>query len=180
MPARLMLFAAVLNAVPAAAEVVSQSENRFRVTHTLTIDAPPEAVFRVMHEDVGQWWSSDHTFSGDAANLSIELKPHGWFREELPGGGFTRHLEIVYVQPNHTIRFLGGLGPLQGMPVQGVMTWSARAKGDGTELVFDYRVSGESEPPLSEIAAAVDRVIGDQAAGLKTHCERTKAKGAAE
>ena len=174
MPVRLLLFVVVSTAAPAAAEVVSQSENRFRVTHTLTVDAPPEAVFRAMHEDVSQWWSSDHTFSGDAANLSIELKPHGWFREELPGGGFTRHLEIVYVQPNRTIRFFGGLGPLQGMPVQGVMTWSVRAKDGGTELVFDYRVSGESDPPLSEVATAVDRVIGEQAAGLKKHCEKSE------
>lgn len=153
-------------------EVVSKSENRFQVRHVVTIEAEVNDVFKAMHEDVGSWWNSAHTYSADASNMYIELKPHGWFGEKMPDGGFVCHLEIIQVQMNKMIRFQGGLGPLQGMPVSGVMTWAVRSVDDGTELTLLYDVSGESEPKVEALAGPVDQVLAQQVSGLKKWMEK--------
>jgi hypothetical protein len=56
---------------PAVAEVKSVATNGFAVADTQMIRAPPERVYAALGE-IGRWWSSAHTFSGDAANLSLE------------------------------------------------------------------------------------------------------------
>ena len=63
-------------------------------------------------DDVGLWWDSSHTFSGNAENLSIDDKAGGCFCENLENGGSVRHLEVVFVDPGKTLRMIGGLGPL--------------------------------------------------------------------
>ena len=54
-----------------AAEVADSSASGFTVKTTLNIQAAPDEVYRrLIH--IGDWWDSEHTFSGDAHNLSIE------------------------------------------------------------------------------------------------------------
>jgi hypothetical protein len=54
-----------------AAEVADSSAGGFTVKTTLSIQAAPDEVYRrLIH--IGDWWDSEHTFSGDAHNLSIE------------------------------------------------------------------------------------------------------------
>jgi hypothetical protein len=65
---------------PAEAEVKSVAPNGFEVIDTVTIQAPPERVYDALGQ-IGRWWSSAHTFSRDAANLSIDLKADGCFCE---------------------------------------------------------------------------------------------------
>src|ERR1700740_455545 len=54
----------------AEAEVKSVAPNGFEVVETVTIQAPPEQVYSALGK-ISQWWSSSHTFSHDAANLSL-------------------------------------------------------------------------------------------------------------
>ena len=56
----------------AVGEVVDSSANGFTYKTSLTIQAPPAAVYQHFLE-VGNWWNSSHTFSGDAKNLSIDV-----------------------------------------------------------------------------------------------------------
>ena len=60
----------------ATAEVADSSSNVFTVKAAFTISATPEEVYRRLI-NVGDWWDSAHSFSGDARNLSIEEKPMG-------------------------------------------------------------------------------------------------------
>jgi hypothetical protein len=67
---------------PASADVKSVASNGFEVASAATIAAPPDRVYAALGE-VGRWWSPSHTFSRDAANLSIELRAGGCFCEKL-------------------------------------------------------------------------------------------------
>ena len=89
-----------------------------------------------------RWWSSEHTFSGSAANLTFDARAGGCWCETLPGGGSVEHLRVVYVSPGKTLRLRGALGPFQGLAVAGVMTWSVKSVADGTDISFTYSVGG--------------------------------------
>lgn len=92
----------------------------------------------------------------------METERGGCFCERLPDGGFVEHLRIVYLAPGKEIRFEGGLGPLQTMPVQGRMIWKIEPAEGGSTISFSYQVFGHPEGGLEGIAPAVDRVIGEQ------------------
>jgi len=83
---------------PAVAEVKSVAPSGFEVASTATIAAPPDRVYSALG-DIAHWWSPSHTFSRDAANLSIELRAGGCFCERLKGGGSVQHMQVVYAAP---------------------------------------------------------------------------------
>src|ERR1700730_14495977 len=105
----------------ALADVVDSSGAGFTVKPTLNIQANPDAVYRSLIHNIGDWWSSEHSFSGNSHNLSIEEKAGGCFCEKLPNGGGVRHLQVLFVAPGKTLRMGGGLGPLQGIAANGSM-----------------------------------------------------------
>jgi uncharacterized protein YndB with AHSA1/START domain len=88
---------------PVAAEVKSVAPNGFEVVSTATIPAPADRVYSALGE-VGRWWSPTHTFSRDAANLSMELRAGGCFCERLKDGGSVQHLLVVYAAPGEGLR----------------------------------------------------------------------------
>ena len=67
-------------------DVVDSSANGFTLKTTLLISAAPDEVYRLLVHNVGDWWDSAHTYSGDARNLTIDAKPMGCFCEKLPKG----------------------------------------------------------------------------------------------
>src|SRR6516162_1734173 len=87
---------------PARAEVVDAKPNGFQVRETLEIKASPEAVWRVLVEP-GLWWSSQHTFSGEAKNLTLDPRPGGCFCEAFPDGGGVRHSVVDVVKPGREL-----------------------------------------------------------------------------
>ena len=128
-------------ALPAAAAVTTVTTEGFEVTDTATIPASPERVYAALGE-IGKWWDSDHTYSGDAANLRIDLKAGACLCERLPGGGSVEHMRVVYAAPGKALRLRGALGPLQSEGVDGALTWSLKADAGGTILTQSYVVGG--------------------------------------
>jgi hypothetical protein len=120
---------------------------------------------------IGAWWSSAHTYSQDARNLSIELKPGGCWCEALPGGGGARHMTVVNVQPERMLRATGGLGPLQGLGVAGALTIALKGEDDHTTVTWTYDVGGHEKGGLDMLAGPVDGVLGEQARRLKAYAE---------
>src|SRR5690606_21620464 len=119
-------------------------------------------------DDVGQWWPADHTWWGDAARLSIRAEAGGCFCE-IDGARQAQHMTISFVEPGKLLRMSGGLGPLQGMGVHGVLEWRLSEENDGTRIVLWYRVGGYTPQDLSTIAPVVDRVQALQLGGLAQH-----------
>ena len=67
-------------------------------------------------------------------------------------------MRVVFAQPGKLLRLAGGLGPLQGMGVNGAMDFALTAIPEGTLLQYRYQVTGSSASQLDELANAVDRV----------------------
>ena len=69
----------LLPAASVDAEVLSSAANGFTIRHEVAIEADRTTVYEAAVGDIGQWWSSDHTVSGDAANLSMTTTVPGLF-----------------------------------------------------------------------------------------------------
>src|SRR3984893_7018268 len=124
------------------AEVVDSASNGFVVKITVNIKAAPDEVYRRIVHNVGDWWNSEHTFSHDSHNLSIEDKPMGCFCETLPNNGGVRHMEVAYLAPGKGLVLSGALGPLQSIAATGNMTFQLSLVDGGTKLEVTYAVTG--------------------------------------
>ena len=153
------LILLVLPALSAAAraEVMSASPQGF----SLRIETPSRSTPAQSWEAfvaIERWWDPAHSYTGKAANLSLDPVPGGAFLERLEHGGFVKHLELVYLEPGREIRFLGGLGPLQPMGVYGAMTVRFEPETGGSRTIMLYNVTGYSADGLEALAPIVDRV----------------------
>ncbi len=154
------------------AEVADSSASGFTVKTTMMIAAPPEEVYRKLVRNVGDWWSKDHTFSGDSRNLSIEEKPGGCFCEKLPAGGGARHMEVVRFEVGKVLVMSGALGPMQTMAAAGNMQFQLAGVNGGTSLVFTYAVNGYLANGMNALAVPVNVVLTEQLTRLKNFVER--------
>ena len=153
------------------AEVTAAGPGGFVLVQEVTIAAERVDTWRAAINDVGQWWSDDHTISGNAAAMTIEPRPLGCFCEALANGGGVVHLTVTFVNPNVLLRMTGGLGPLGLMGVDGNMTWEFFDTAQGTRVKFAYAVGGYAPDGLDSIAPAVDYVIGEALQRLKAYVE---------
>lgn len=156
------------------ADVVDASESGFSLTTEVSVAASVETTYATFAK-IGSWWSAEHSWSGDAANMSLTLESGGAFLEKLPRGGFVRHLEVVAVFPEELVRLQGGLGPLQEHAVQGSMTVRLKKSDTGTVVRVTYNVGGYAPGGLKAWADPVDRVIKEQFERMKQRAEGTLA-----
>jgi uncharacterized protein YndB with AHSA1/START domain len=164
-----VLFA-IFPAALAEAEVKSIAPDGFEVVDTVTIQAPPAQVYAALGQ-IGRWWSSAHTFSRDAANLSIDLKAGGCFCERLKNGGSVQHLSVVYAAPGEGVRLRGALGPLQMEGVDGTLAWALKQGEGGTNVTQSYVVGGYIRGGMASWAPKVDRVLHEQLDRLQRFVE---------
>jgi len=142
----------------------------FLVEHHFAIAATPAAAWEVLvHPE--RWWPKDHTWSGEAANLSLAAEAGGCFCERWPEGS-VEHGRVIFVRRARLLRFAGALGPLQELAVTGVLTVTLAPGEQGTEATVTYRVSGDPSHRLDAFAAAVDQVIGQQFGGFAALASR--------
>ena len=168
---------AAMTSVSARAEVVSTSPNGFVTRDTAQIAAPPMTVWLALTKP-GEWWTDEHTWSGDAGNLTLTPQAGGCFCETIPGddagdasamNGSARHATVVQAFPLKVLRLRGGLGPLQGEPAEGVLTITLKEIPGGTRVLWEYNVGGPMRFEIPMISAAVDQVMSQQLAGLRDH-----------
>lgn len=67
---RAVLLASALAAAPAAAEVVTVHPTGFVVRHEVVVEADTKATWLALISPA-TWWRKEHTWSGNAANLSL-------------------------------------------------------------------------------------------------------------
>ena len=159
---RSLIFAAcLLGASPASAEVVSAEAHGFEVKHVANLVIPQPKAFAAFGQ-VGQWWSKDHTYSGDAARLSLQMRPGGCFCEAFDGGGGIEHLQVTYVQPGERMVLTGSLGPLLFEATTGVMDVKVERIAGGSRVIMTYRVAGFAKGNAEKLAPLVDQMLGDQ------------------
>lgn len=155
----------------AMGEVTDSSDGGFSLAHEVIIESTRAAAWNAAVNNIGQWWSDDHTISGDAGRMSIDARPMGCYCESLGDDGGVVHLTVTSVDSNVMLRMTGGLGPLGLMGVNGVMTWEFFATEDGTRVKFSYVVGGYYPEGLDTLAGPVDGVIGEALQRLKAYVE---------
>jgi hypothetical protein len=153
------LAAIALAVSPAQAKVASQGATGFSLSYEAEIAGEAKAAFDAFVR-VGEWWDGEHSYSGDAKNLTIDLKPGGCWCETLPDGGFVAHMAVVQALPGKTMIFKGGLGPLAFMGVDGAMVLSFRTKDKATLVTMTYAVGGHDPKKFKELPKLVDGVLG--------------------
>jgi hypothetical protein len=158
----LLLFAAH----GALADVVSATPGGFEVKETAHVASAPDKAYAVLLTP-SHWWNSDHTYSGNAGNLTLDARAGGCWCEALPDGGSVQHMVVTYLSPGKVLRLRGGLGPLGSMPVEGVMTWTLKSAGGGTDIALSYAVSGTAPQGFDSLAKAVDGVLAEALGRLK-------------
>ena len=154
----------------AQADVISAGPGGFEVRHSVVVDAPRAAVWQAAI-DVGHWWHSDHTISGDATRMSIDARPLGCFCENLGEGDGVVHLIVTSVDTSVMLRLTGGLGPLGVMGVTGNLMWEFADEGDGTRVTFTYAVGGYRQGGLGAFAQPVNGVISEALERLRIHAQ---------
>ncbi|MFY2764708.1 SRPBCC domain-containing protein [Arenimonas sp. MALMAid1274] len=165
-----ILFAAVALAVavaaPATAAVKDSSPSGFTVENSAVVATDRQTTWNALVEEVGRWWPRDHTWWGQASELSIQPRAGGCFCE-TNGNQQAQHLTVSFVDPGRTLRMTGGLGPLQGMGLHGALEFRLEDdKAGGTRVTLWYRAGGYTPDDLSKFAPVVDQVQALQLKGL--------------
>jgi uncharacterized protein YndB with AHSA1/START domain len=163
----------VLLASSASADVVDSGATGFTLKTVVSIAAPPERVYRTL-VDPGSWWDREHTYTGDAKNLSIDARPGGCFCEKLPDGGGVEHGRVVNLAPGSLLRLSAALGPLQELGVAGSLTFQIAPAGGGSTLTMTYAVGGYVPGGFEKLAPLVDGVMSHQVRLLKQRLEKAE------
>jgi hypothetical protein len=154
------LFATV-GCAPADAAVTASTPDGFTIEHRVVAPVPPaQAWARLV--SLGKWWEGSHSYSGDAANLSIDPRAGGCWCERLPSGGSVEHARIIQAVPGRLLRASGGFGPLQSEPVAAILTVTLKPVAAGTEIAMRYAVAGPLPGGVQAFAGPVDTVLTTQ------------------
>ena len=152
----LIAVVAVLAAAsPAAAEIVSRSENAVTMRF-----AAPTRIDGVRAsgslEALPLWWDGDHSYTGDAANLSLDLAPGGCWCERMPDGTDFDHGRTVSAEDGR-ILFHAPFGPLRGKATRADLTvaWAE------TGVTWTFVIEGPG------VGAMADPVHGVMEAGFQ-------------
>jgi len=149
-----------LAGTPAAAQVIERSADHFVLRYEIDLESPPEDMW-VSLEEIGQWWDSAHTYSGDASNMTLVLVPGGCFCEKLADGAEFEHGRVIAADPETGVLLDAPLGPLKGKATmaQWSIGWTGAPQGGGWRLVMTFVVRG---PGLGALADGVDSVMRTQ------------------
>lgn len=169
---RILLAFALLVVAPAvSADVVDSTPNGFTTRTATEISAVPRAVYLALTGQVSSWWDPQHTWSGDAKNMSIDARAGGCFCEKLANGGSVQHMTVILAEPAKTLRMRGALGPLQEQAVVGTITWTLTEAGARTRVEMTYVVGGYMRGGVEPLAKLVDGVLATQVQRLKHFLE---------
>ena len=167
---RITLAAALivcLSAASADAEVKQSAADSFFLSYSGPVAASTAKAYADVTQ-VQRWWSSEHTYSGKAANLSIRPEAGGCFCERWNDGS-AEHGRVVMALPGKLLRLETSLGPLQELALKGILSFWIKTEDSATTLTVEYRVNGSSGSGLDQFAPNVDEVLGAQVDRLRRY-----------
>lgn len=169
--------AALVATTPLSAKVAETSEDGFVTQDMADVAATPLETWLALIKP-GDWWNDAHTWSADAANMTLAPQAGGCFCERIPGedrddgfslDGSAQHAIVIQAYPLKSLRMRGGLGPLQSEPATGVLTVTLEEIDGGTRIRWEYNVGGPMRFEVDTISKAVDGVMSQQLQGLRDH-----------
>ena len=147
---------ALLSAVPAAAEVIERHADGFTLRFEVAMETTPEDLLGSLGE-VGKWWDGAHSYSGDAANMTLVMQPGGCFCEALTNGTTFEHGRVVSIDPATGVFLNAPLGPLKATATKADLRFGWASANRGWSVVMTFVVEG---PGLGAFADPVDGVMG--------------------
>lgn len=163
------LASVLVFAVPLQGQIKQSSASGFMIQIERELEGNAQQAYEKLVQDFSIWYDANHSYSGKAENLSIDLDKRCML-EQLPEGGFVSHMELVFHQPGKMLRLTGGLGPLQEMGVSGALTFGFKDTEKGAIVTMTYYVSGADFLQLDKIAKPVNQVLGIQLDRFQKHC----------
>ena len=163
-----ILAAALIAVLPltAGAEVKLAQADAMLIEHRFTIAAPAAKAWETLvHPE--RYWPADHTWSGKRESLSIDPVAGGCYCERWDGGSVV-HGGVVMAVPGKSLVLNAALGPFLKMAVSGILAIKLEEKDGTTTAVVTYRVSGDAEHKLDQLAPIVDQVLGMQFGNFAT------------
>ncbi len=148
-------------AVPAAAEVTASAPDGFTAREVRTVKAAPDAAFTALLA-WGTWWSGEHSYSGNGANIVLDAHAGGCLCERWAGGEVA-HGRVLMILPPKVLRLDAPFGPLQALPGSAVLTIALTPVAGGTRIAFEMRAGGRAGDAYDKLAPAVDAVLAVQA-----------------
>ena len=146
-------------ATPASAEVVETTSGGFRLRSSAVLEtATAEQAWAALAR-WGDWWDPAHSYSGDAASLTLDVTAGGCLCEVWPGGQ-VEHGRVLLAAPQFgLLRLNAPFGPLQAQPVTAILTYTIRARDEGgVEVIQTFDVGGGTEATTA-LSVPVDAVM---------------------
>ena len=154
--AGIVLALALIVPATGQAEVLSVSDTHFALRQEARSELTPEQLWQRLIRPA-TWWHPDHTYSGDAANLSLDVQAGGLWREDWDGRSVA-HGRVLFVDPGKVLRLDAPFGPLQGLGAYTMWTITITPDENGSAVVFDEVSTGPPTAKLTDVAGAVDYV----------------------
>ena len=146
-------------ATTASAEVVQTSATGFQLRSMAVLEEAEAHEAWSALSRWGEWWSSDHTYSGDAAHLTLSMEAGGYLCEIWPGGRIEHGRVLLSWPAQGMLRLNAPFGPLQAQPVTAILTYTIRPRDEGgVEVIQTFAVGGGTEATAA-LAAPVDGVM---------------------
>lgn len=175
--AAILLGLAAIAAAPASASVSNVSASGFEITHSVNLVVPPGQAYNAFGQ-LPRWWSKEHTYSGDSANVRFEPRLGGCFCERWAEGS-VEFMHVAYIKPGEQILLRGALGPMLFEPVNATLDFKVERIAGGSKATLTYKAYGFSAGNAAQIAPAVDAVLGDAMKRYRTYAAASpKSSGA--
>lgn len=138
------------------ADVITASDEHFILRLESDSALAPDALWERLIVPAA-WWHPDHTYSGDAKNLTLEAKAGGLWREDWAGGS-VEHGRVLLLQPGKVLRMQAPFGPLQSVGAYAVWTITVMPADKGSVVRFDVSAVAPAGAGLESLAPAVNAV----------------------
>lgn len=153
-------------ALPASGAVTTADASAFVVAQSYEVKADASSAYAALI-DPKRWWSSQHSWSGDANNLSLDPRAGGCWCERW-NGGEAEHARVIFIAKDKQLRVSGAFGPMQAMALNAVLDVNLTATATGTRIDVTYTVNGSTASNLDQLAPAVDGVLAEQFGRLQS------------
>ncbi|MCB1096632.1 MAG: SRPBCC domain-containing protein [Verrucomicrobiae bacterium] len=145
------------------------------VTIRIDINAPIAKTWRLMIDDIGQWWRQDFLCCERSMGMHLEARVGGMLVERTEGEG-CGYLwgHVISFQPEHQLAYVAQIVPPWGGPAQSVVQIALAPDEDrpaeATVLTLtDSLIGHVSDHLMSSLAEGWGQLYGE--GGLKTHVE---------
>jgi uncharacterized protein YndB with AHSA1/START domain len=139
----------------------------------VTIDAPCEAVWKALIEDIDTWWLPDFHVAGKNRKIVLEPYVGGKFYEDAGEGNGVFWMKIITFQAPGQLTMAGHVAPPWGGPATSIVSISLKAARAGQTIVAvtDHVFGKVSDKLHKSLDEGWRRLFED---GLKKFVEKRK------